>query len=279
MAAECEPRPRSHAKAAVIRLSHITEQAPAGPLAEQLIAGAIAGGANGGLEARIWAAVELLGTAGQREAALDLADQVPPWAGEHPAALGRPPTSGGCCWPSTRPCRAARPCPRARPADRFRRQPAQDAAQVVLRAVAGRTPTSACRTSCLEAELAAYPPTPAMTGSASTTPSPPTTNALGEYHQALPTASTNSPSAPPSSPQPPGHPDHPQQHRALDRRVRGPRGGPAPVPGAAARPGAGPRPRTTPAPSPPATTSRTGPASAGTARGRCACPGSCCPTG
>jgi tetratricopeptide (TPR) repeat protein len=61
--------------AAVIRLSRATPQAPPGPLAEQLIAEAVAGGAAVGLEARIWAAIVLLDTRGQREAALTLADQ------------------------------------------------------------------------------------------------------------------------------------------------------------------------------------------------------------
>jgi hypothetical protein len=60
--------------AAVIRLSHVTSQASPGPLAEQLIAEAAAGGAAAGLEARIWAANVLLDTPGQREAALTLAE-------------------------------------------------------------------------------------------------------------------------------------------------------------------------------------------------------------
>jgi tetratricopeptide (TPR) repeat protein len=74
--ADGEPRAGKRTlEAAVIRLSHITEQAPPGPLAEQLIAEAIADGATAGLEARIWAAIVLLDTPGQREAALALASQ------------------------------------------------------------------------------------------------------------------------------------------------------------------------------------------------------------
>ena len=45
------------------------------PLAADLIAEAVAGGASLGLEARIWAVVELLRTGDQREAYLHLADQ------------------------------------------------------------------------------------------------------------------------------------------------------------------------------------------------------------
>jgi tetratricopeptide (TPR) repeat protein len=62
--------------AAVIRLSRITPQASAGPLAEQLIAEALAGGAAAGLEARIWAATVLLDLPGQRATALTLAGQI-----------------------------------------------------------------------------------------------------------------------------------------------------------------------------------------------------------
>jgi tetratricopeptide (TPR) repeat protein len=73
---EGEPRAEQRTlEAAVIRLSHTTEQAPPGPLAEQLIAEAITGGATAGLEARIWAVVVLLDTPGQRAAALALAGQ------------------------------------------------------------------------------------------------------------------------------------------------------------------------------------------------------------
>ena len=79
-------------------------------------------------------------------------------------------------------------------------------------------------------------------------------------------------------PGPPRHPGHPQQHRVLDRRARRRGGGAAPDPGPAARPGAGAGPRPPRAPWPPAATSRTGPATAGTRRRRCACPRNCCPT-
>ena len=46
------------------------------PLIQEAVGLAMAGGAAFGLEARIWAAVDLLGRAGQRQAALSLTDQV-----------------------------------------------------------------------------------------------------------------------------------------------------------------------------------------------------------
>ena len=51
-----------------------------------------------------------------------------------------------------------------------------------------------------------------------------------------------------AGPRPPRHPGHPQQHRGLDRQVRGPGRGAAPVPGAAARPWCGSWAQTTPTP-------------------------------
>ena len=62
--------------ATVLRLSRVTPQPAAGPLAQQLIAEAIVGGAAVGLEARVWAAADLLNTPGQHEAALALTGRV-----------------------------------------------------------------------------------------------------------------------------------------------------------------------------------------------------------
>jgi hypothetical protein len=67
-----EPGDRDVLEAAVIRLSRLAPQAPPGPLAGQLLAEALEGGAVTGLEARIWAAATLLDTDGQRAAALAL---------------------------------------------------------------------------------------------------------------------------------------------------------------------------------------------------------------
>ena len=73
---------------AVLRLATLGPAPAQPPLVAQLIAEATAGGASLGLEARVWAAIELLGTGGQRAAALDLADQVTEALDEHAAALG-----------------------------------------------------------------------------------------------------------------------------------------------------------------------------------------------
>jgi hypothetical protein len=79
--------------AAVLRISAIGPARAQPPLAAQLIAEATAGGAGRGLEARIWATIELLRTDTERAAALDLADQASAALGEHAAALG-PPRAG-----------------------------------------------------------------------------------------------------------------------------------------------------------------------------------------
>ena len=73
--------------AAVLRLSTLHLK-PEQPLAADLIAEAVAGGASLGLEARIWAVVELLRTGDQREAYLHLADQAATSLDEHAVSLG-----------------------------------------------------------------------------------------------------------------------------------------------------------------------------------------------
>jgi hypothetical protein len=70
-----DPDDRDALSAAKIRLTG-TIQAPPGPLAGQLIAEAIEGGAVTGLEARVWAAITLMDTSGPRDAALALAATV-----------------------------------------------------------------------------------------------------------------------------------------------------------------------------------------------------------
>jgi hypothetical protein len=74
--------------AGVLRLSTLSPAAAQPPLVTQLIAEATVGRAGLGLEARIWAAIDLLGAGGQRAAALDLADQAAAALDEHAAALG-----------------------------------------------------------------------------------------------------------------------------------------------------------------------------------------------
>jgi hypothetical protein len=62
--------------AAVLRLAHTDATQRDDPLIETMIASALAGGAAVGLEARVWAAIDLLDQPGQRETALKLVDEV-----------------------------------------------------------------------------------------------------------------------------------------------------------------------------------------------------------
>ena len=61
---------------AVLRLAQTRPRHGDDPLVEEAVAAAMAGGAAVGLEGRLWAAVDLLGRPGRREAGLQLADQV-----------------------------------------------------------------------------------------------------------------------------------------------------------------------------------------------------------
>jgi tetratricopeptide (TPR) repeat protein len=62
--------------AAVLRLAHTQQSRHDDPLIDATVAAAVAGGAAVGLEARVWAAVDLLSQPGQRERALQLTDQI-----------------------------------------------------------------------------------------------------------------------------------------------------------------------------------------------------------
>jgi hypothetical protein len=163
--------------AAVLRLSALSPAAVQPPLVAQLIAEATAGGAGLGLEARIWAAIELLGTGGQRAAALDLADQAAAALDEHAAALG-PAADQWRLLLAFHAGRAGHPALTGRllaPLLNSGHDQREDAARAVLYACAGPGADTRLQNIVLEAELAVLPPTLAMTGSASTTPSPPTT--------------------------------------------------------------------------------------------------------
>jgi Tetratricopeptide repeat len=79
--AECSSGDRCRAErdqlsAAVLRLALAVGARHDDPLIAETIASAVAGGAAVGLEARIWATVDLLGLPGRREAALSLIDEV-----------------------------------------------------------------------------------------------------------------------------------------------------------------------------------------------------------
>jgi Tetratricopeptide repeat len=62
--------------AAVLRLAQTRQSRHDDPLIDATVAAAVAGGAAIGLEARIWAAIDLLGRPGMRERALNLTDQI-----------------------------------------------------------------------------------------------------------------------------------------------------------------------------------------------------------
>ena len=146
--------------AAALRLSTLSPAAAQPPLVAQLIAEATVGGAGLGLEARIWAAIELLGTGGQRAAALDLADQAAAALDEHAAALG----PAADRWRLLLAFHAGRAGHRAlagrllalllKSGDDQR----EDAARAVLRACAGPGADTRLQNIVLEAELAVLPP-------------------------------------------------------------------------------------------------------------------------
>jgi hypothetical protein len=62
--------------AAVLRLARTRQPGHADPLIDMTVTAVAAGGAAIGLEARIWAAIDLLGQPGQRDRALELTDQI-----------------------------------------------------------------------------------------------------------------------------------------------------------------------------------------------------------
>jgi tetratricopeptide (TPR) repeat protein len=146
--------------AAVLRLAAL-RPAPAQPaLVARLIAEATAAGAGLGLEARIWAAVELLRTGGQRAAALDLADQAAAALDEHAAALG-PAADQWRLLLAFHAGRAGQPAiaerllaPLLNSGDGQR----EDAARAVLRACAGPGADTRLQNIVLEAELDVLPP-------------------------------------------------------------------------------------------------------------------------
>ena len=145
--------------AAVLRLSALGPAPAQPPLVAQLIAEATAGGAGLGLEARIWAAIELLGTGGQRAAALDLADQAAAALDEHAAALG-PAADQWRLLLAFHAGRAGHPAlterllaPLLNSGDGQR----EDAARAVLYACAGPGADTRLQNIVLEAELVALP--------------------------------------------------------------------------------------------------------------------------
>jgi hypothetical protein len=146
--------------AAVLRLAPLTPARPS-PLAAELITEAvIGGGASLGLEARIWAAVDLLRTEGQRAAALDLTDQAAAALDEHAAALG-PAADQWRLLLAFHAGRAGHPAIASRllaPLINSGDQDREDQAGAVLRACAGPRADTRLQTILLEAGLTALPP-------------------------------------------------------------------------------------------------------------------------
>jgi Tetratricopeptide repeat len=151
---------RDWLEAATLRLAALVTAAARPPLAGRLIAEAAAGGAGLGLEARIWAANELLGASGQRAAALDLADQAAAALDEHAAVLG----PAGVRWRlllAFHAGRAGHPALARRllgPLLDSGDNQLEDAARAVLYACAGPGADTRLQNTVLEAELAALPP-------------------------------------------------------------------------------------------------------------------------
>jgi tetratricopeptide (TPR) repeat protein len=173
--------------AAVLRLSALTPPPARQPLVVQLIAEATAAGAGLGLEARVWAAIELLSAGGQRAAALDLADQAAAALDEHVAALGPAADqwrlllafhAGRVGYPALTGRLLA---PLLNSGDGQR----EDAARAVLYACAGPGADTRLQNIVLEAELAALPPDADDDRLRIHHALAANHNALGEYRQAL----------------------------------------------------------------------------------------------
>ena len=152
-----DSRERDMLGAAMIRLSRVTSQVSTEPLVRQLIAEAATGGAAIGLEAQVWAAVVLLDTPGQRDAALDMVRQAA--AGLDAVGLG----AAGDRWRLLLAYHAGRAdlpdftmrllAPMITSADAAR----YDAAAQVRLAVRGPGADTRLQNIILEAELAALP--------------------------------------------------------------------------------------------------------------------------
>jgi tetratricopeptide (TPR) repeat protein len=144
---------------AVLRLARTRPRQDQDPVIEEAIALALSGGAVLGLEAQVWAAVDLLDRAGRREAALKLADQVTAELAKRP---GTEATANQ--WRlllAFRIGRAGYPGISQRllaPMINAAATGQQEAAQAVLYAIGGPRADIRLQIIILEAELAATPP-------------------------------------------------------------------------------------------------------------------------
>jgi hypothetical protein len=144
--------------AAVLRLGDLAQQHEE-PLVAELIAEAVAGGAGLGLEARVWAAADLLRAGVQRAAALELLGQVAAALDEHAAALG-PSADEWRLLLAFDAGRAGQPAIAARllaPLLSSPEEARQGAAAKVLYACDGPQADTRLQVVVLEAELAALP--------------------------------------------------------------------------------------------------------------------------
>ena len=192
------------------------------PVAAEAVELALSGGAAVRPEARVWAAVDLLHRPGP-----------PPGR----AAAGPPghrrTGSRGHPRRARRPVAAAAGFPRGQAGDTALAQRLlatmintgptgqQDAAAAVLRAIGAPTPTPACKSSCSKTSSPALPRRRRRPAA----PAPRPRHQLRDARRLSPSPSPRQPGTSPAPPypgrRPPRHLAHPQQHRELDRHVRG----------------------------------------------------------
>jgi tetratricopeptide (TPR) repeat protein len=144
---------------AVLRLAGTHEAYGHDPLVNKTIAAVAAGGATVGLEARVWAAIELLGQPGQRDRALELTDQIIAEL-SHRNDLGKI----GSRWRLQLAFHIGRAGHSAisqqllAPMLNTPDSPENDAARAILRAVGGTKADTRLQVIGLEAELQVLPP-------------------------------------------------------------------------------------------------------------------------
>jgi tetratricopeptide (TPR) repeat protein len=156
-----EPTPeRDDLSAAVLRLARTRQSRHTDPVIDATVAAVAAGGAAIGLEARIWAAIDLLGRRGQRNRALELTDRITAEL-KHRNDLG----AVGNRWRLLLAFHAGRAgCPAVSqellaPMLAASDPPeAGDVARLVMYAIAGPGADTRLQVTGLEAELAALPP-------------------------------------------------------------------------------------------------------------------------
>ena len=229
---------------AFLRLARTQPGQDEDPLIREAVGLAMEGGAAFGLEARIWAAVDLLARAGQREAALSLTDQVTTELETH-GNLG----PSGDQWRLLLAFHAGRA---GHPAI-SRRAPGADDQHRSRRPARSRpgSPIRHRRPPRRHPPADPHPPSRTQHNARRRRRPPPPAHHPGRrlrHSRRLPPGTGPRPARtrttpPPTRPRPPPDPAHLLLLRVLDRPGRGGGPGAAPVQGAAARPGTGPWPR------------------------------------